>query len=672
MLMSASKVYSLGDVTIINNPRSLLKSTNTWSGQNYFLNGVVAGQDEGSFLLNFSTINCVGSGISCTGSGQTLTITVTGGGGSGGGGALFLIPPNVSISSLALPEFVFVNGSNVSTATIKNSSGGWTAPQTYFSSLSVIGIDSLFSILTSSSLQISSGTINMSTGVPTARITWADIGGVNPVVVDLSTGGQSFWRMTPSSTVSRQELFLTAGSLEVGLSGGASHFTVRGTPPTAGSFGFTNSQFQDRTGNSAFFFGFTAASGGHGIISTTGSGFREMHISAGIDNASGVGGGLIVRTPFTNAGANTVSVTKKLYVGTMTTGIPIEAYVSISTPGFPTTALVLIATDTDKIIYAFYPTSATFNISSMTLFQTSLFVSSPISNGFIFNQDGRLIGVNQSAGSGGGTGTSDNFGSHVATQQVNMGNFPIVNTSSLVVNMIAANSTTSTWVNSTELHAVLGIFQTFAAGATGNLNGLAVTFPSIQAAGCLQNDGFGVWSWVACSGGSGSSDNLGSHVATQTINMAGFTFSNTTGAVSTTNYVVTSPSMTFVSSLTVTQSITSGGNQQGQSVFTDGLIINNAATGASFDDFQVKSDANDFMLYMKASTNKFGINVSSPSSIFDVVDGSVTIRGNAAGLNMRGGNVPPSGQALCFDTNGNLGHCTSVVGVGGGCTCVAP
>lgn len=32
---------------------------------------------------------------------------------------------------------------------------------------------------------------------------------------------------------------------------------------------------------------------------------------------------------------------------------------------------------------------------------------------------------------------------------------------------------------------------------------------------------------------------------------------------------------------------------------------------------------------------------------------------------------PPDSQALCIKT-GTLGHCTSVVGVGGGCTCVAP
>lgn len=32
---------------------------------------------------------------------------------------------------------------------------------------------------------------------------------------------------------------------------------------------------------------------------------------------------------------------------------------------------------------------------------------------------------------------------------------------------------------------------------------------------------------------------------------------------------------------------------------------------------------------------------------------------------------PPGGFALCV-LNGSLGHCTSIVGVGGGCTCVSP
>ena len=33
--------------------------------------------------------------------------------------------------------------------------------------------------------------------------------------------------------------------------------------------------------------------------------------------------------------------------------------------------------------------------------------------------------------------------------------------------------------------------------------------------------------------------------------------------------------------------------------------------------------------------------------------------------------VAQSGQAVCFTTTGQLGHCTSVVGAGGGCTCVS-
>lgn len=44
---------------------------------------------------------------------------------------------------------------------------------------------------------------------------------------------------------------------------------------------------------------------------------------------------------------------------------------------------------------------------------------------------------------------------------------------------------------------------------------------------------------------------------------------------------------------------------------------------------------------------------------------------NASTITLLGGGAPANGQALCL-SNGHLGHCTSVVGVGGTCTCVAP
>lgn len=40
-------------------------------------------------------------------------------------------------------------------------------------------------------------------------------------------------------------------------------------------------------------------------------------------------------------------------------------------------------------------------------------------------------------------------------------------------------------------------------------------------------------------------------------------------------------------------------------------------------------------------------------------------------ISMSGSGVPANSQALCL-LSGQLGHCTTVVGVGGGCTCVAP
>lgn len=43
----------------------------------------------------------------------------------------------------------------------------------------------------------------------------------------------------------------------------------------------------------------------------------------------------------------------------------------------------------------------------------------------------------------------------------------------------------------------------------------------------------------------------------------------------------------------------------------------------------------------------------------------------ASTFTFTGASAPPNNQALCL-SGGQVGHCTSIVGVGGGCTCVAP
>lgn len=72
------------------------------------------------------------------------------------------------------------------------------------------------------------------------------------------------------------------------------------------------------------------------------------------------------------------------------------------------------------------------------------------------------------------------------------------------------------------------------------------------------------------------------------------------------------------------------------------------------------------------SQGALGLGTANPNAGFQVSSGTVTIDGNVSpAMRIFGSGAPPNSQALCL-LAGVLGHCTSVVGVGGGCTCAAP
>ena len=89
-----------------------------------------------------------------------------------------------------------------------------------------------------------------------------------------------------------------------------------------------------------------------------------------------------------------------------------------------------------------------------------------------------------------------------------------------------------------------------------------------------------------------------------------------------------------------------GGSNYNQAANTSLLIDGNATTA-----FQVGNSS--FTITPSAVTVGAGMTVNI---------GTMTISATTA---------PPNSQALCL-SSGQLGHCTSVVGVTGGCTCVAP
>lgn len=164
----------------------------------------------------------------------------------------------------------------------------------------------------------------------------------------------------------------------------------------------------------------------------------------------------------------------------------------------------------------------------------------------IFNPiTGRLDFIEDSSGSG-GAGTAINFSSSPA-------DIPLAPVSSFTIktraedNIISLNNATNevtlnlssaVFTNSTKTYTATQNFNrlvtvsslTVNNGST-TINGVPYLWPTTLTGGnCLQTDANGVLSWATCGTGSGGGgDNLGSHVATQTVNVAGFAVVNATG-----------------------------------------------------------------------------------------------------------------------------------------------
>lgn len=73
-----------------------------------------------------------------------------------------------------------------------------------------------------------------------------------------------------------------------------------------------------------------------------------------------------------------------------------------------------------------------------------------------------------------------------------------------------------------------------------------------------------------------------------------------------------------------------------------------------------------------SGTQLVGIGTSTPATLLHISSGTFTIDGNVSpAITIVGSGAPPNSQALCL-LSGSLGHCTTVVGVTGGCTCSVP
>jgi hypothetical protein len=129
-----------------------------------------------------------------------------------------------------------------------------------------------------------------------------------------------------------------------------------------------------------------------------------------------------------------------------------------------------------------------------------------------------------------------------------------------------------------------------------------------------------------------------------------------------------SATQTFQSSITV---ISGAGSATAGMNAPNGQVTFNLMSGANAAVRILGGSGN--ILYVGEISGKRGLfDGNANALIYDGGSGNGVINNlTVSTVTFSGGGAPPNSQALCL-LGGQLGHCTGVVGVGGGCTCVAP
>ncbi|MEK7578259.1 MAG: hypothetical protein AAB456_00875, partial [Patescibacteria group bacterium] len=175
--------------------------------------------------------------------------------GGGGGGALYIEPADVSISTLFLSptDFILGNGTGISTATVKNSSGPWSASQVFFSS--TIFNNSV--LVSGSSITVLNGAISIGTTLPLGLLTLSTANG-NPFYIVLTSDTLPVFTVNTSSMMSQIPLFVNEQSTFIGGTtiGGKNFATAKMRVSDAGrivSLGDTTNPIDLSAGNFWFY-----------------------------------------------------------------------------------------------------------------------------------------------------------------------------------------------------------------------------------------------------------------------------------------------------------------------------------------------------------------------------------------------------------------------------------
>lgn len=451
--------------------------------------------------------------------GSTAIITITGSvGGGGGGGALFLQPNNVSVSSIVFApgDFRFLFDTVAGgTLTVKNSSGAWTAAQTFRSSITVLNASSTFAngtvyILGGGGLQISSNSVPM----PQRAIFYLTTGTIAnnqfPIFL-IAANAQDYFTITEEKTRFSTQLVEFPYVINV----------KEGNASTDG-INFSQNFSKDdsiRYQDSSQTMTFKINNGGKTMS------FDTTQLSVPVPISGFAGETIFGDETVTNLSRTWLLIvdSDSVHLGSGTFSGPV-----VSTTGFiaPSSTFTFV------------------NFGTATIM--NLKVAMPSKQGtagqVLKNEGTGILYWASDNDTGGAAGAGDSFGSHKATQPVDMANFGIGNSSGVNAGYILSRSSITAMGPVVSSHSFVAPSATFTMVnfGTATINTVRTVLPSAQGGSgqVPKNDGNGNWYWAddnQGAGGSGAGDNMGSHVATQTINNGEFGVSNSTGVSGTGN-----------------------------------------------------------------------------------------------------------------------------------------
>ena len=306
--------------------------------------------------------------------------------------------------------------------------------------------------------------------------------------------------------------------------------------------------------------------------------------------------------------------------------------------------------------------AALFRNGGTVVFNGDIFIPGGANNGWILTSDDNGRVSWQPAAAGGGS--ADDLGSHIASQDLDMNGFNLINTAGLVVNengdigsdfrvesngdeylIYAQAGSDSVGIGTSSPSALLDIangtldqagVELLVGGNAeidgtifaDNFNGLAANITTIDAStiNAVSING-GIFNGSFVGDGSGltginvNGDGLGNHKASQDLDLNGFALVN------------------------------------GASIAFESLVVND--NGDAGNEFRVEGNGDEYLIFAQANTDSVGIGTASPSALLDVGNGSVDFIDGDNDV-LIGDDLEVDGTAFADNFNGLAANITTI------------